>query len=104
MHRKIVQALQQLERAEVLTFHHYAKSEGYVVTTAAGEARSFTAAEAAAYVACASDLYLVFRRKLDDVAAGDEALEELDDAFLEPLTVAVGRIFPEAQELVEDDE
>ncbi|WP_150112995.1 hypothetical protein [Streptomyces violaceusniger] len=93
MHIRRVRALQDLERTGLITFELYSTEEGYAFTTAAGEPRVVASSEVAAYLAGMTDLYCSLRLNVDE-AVGEEALDALDDRYLDALTDCLSRVLP----------
>jgi hypothetical protein len=73
-----------MEKRGLLVYRSYSAADGYLFTTAAGEDRSVAATEMAAYMAGMADFYWSMRLDVDE-QVGDEALEALDDKYLDLL-------------------
>lgn len=96
-HVRRVRALQALEKAGLIDYAAYDRTRGYVLTTAAGEAREVGAGEVGAYVAGMLDLYCSMRQDVD-ATAGEDALDALDDRYLDVLTEALATVLPLGEE------
>ena len=92
LHIQRVWALQDLAKAGLIAYEFsYSAEDGYAFTTAAGEQRVVGSSEMAAYMAGMLDFYCSLRLRVDDMV-GEDALEALDDRYLDLLATCLDAV------------